>query len=121
MSEKKVLYEVVKPAQGAGSTSADYLFWCPGCKMAHGVWTKPRQTGAVWRFNGDMEAPTFEPSLLIQGTVDLTPEQHQQIMAGKSVEPKPFRCHLFVRQGFLQFLTDSTHPLAGMTVPMEKF
>jgi hypothetical protein len=29
------------------------------------------------------------------------------------------RCHIFVRDGKIQFLNDCTHELAGKTVPME--
>ena len=41
------------------------------------------------------EKPTFSPSLLSQGRV---------------------RCHMFVRDGMIQFLGDSEHSLRGQTV-----
>jgi hypothetical protein len=43
-----------------------------------------------------------------------------EIAAGR--EPSPFtctRCHSWVRAGRIQFLKDSTHKLAGQTVPLE--
>ena len=44
----------------------EFTFWCPGCKGYHGVWTQPRpEGGPVWQWNGNIESPTFHPSLLI--------------------------------------------------------
>jgi hypothetical protein len=52
----------------------------------------------VWTFNGDLERPTFEPSLLC--------DQHDPA----------HRCHLFLRQGRIEYLSDCHHALAGQTV-----
>lgn len=84
-----------------GFTSPDYLFWCPGCKFGHGVWvTHPNnRTQAMWSFNGNMEKPSFSPSILIQWG------QNQV-------------CHLFVTDGKLHYCGDSTHALAGQVVDM---
>lgn len=73
---------------------AHWMFWCPGCECAHG-WN------AKWTFDGNEDAPTVSPSLLSR--------------TGDKV------CHLFVRAGYLVFLSDCTHALAGKTVPMEPF
>lgn len=71
-----------------------YFFWCPGCQTNHRI-DSPR-----WTFNGDYEKPTFSPSLV--------------------TDPNgPNHCHLFVRDGKLEFLADSKHALAGKTVDME--
>jgi len=74
-----------------------YLFWCPGCKARHAL-NVGRQRRPVWTFSGDMENPTFSPSLLYP---DKTP-----------------RCHLFLRGGKLEFLSDCGHALAGQTVDL---
>lgn len=71
--------------------------WCPGCEDHHMV-RLDAATG--WTWNGDMERPTFTPSILVNGG------------------SQDRRCHSFVTDGAWQFLTDSTHPLAGQTVPM---
>lgn len=73
------------------------VFWCPGCEHAHVF-------DARWKFNGDMDRPTFEPSLL--NTSERGPER------------TPTRCHLYVREGRIVFLSDCTHKLAGQTVEM---
>lgn len=86
----------------------DVLFHCPGCKTQHGVWTdKPASNGARWSWNGDMERPTFSPSLLITVEWREADGMHRQV------------CHSFVREGQIQFLSDCTHALAGQTVPLQ--
>lgn len=77
-------------------------FYCPGCKMDHSVAISPAQNvvGASWTWNGDMDKPTFEPSI---GTFMGTYRQ----------------CHLFIRDGRIEFLSDCTHELRGQTVEME--
>ena len=58
-------------------------------------------TGArpVWQFNGDLNRPTFSPSI-----------------ADKRADG--YLCHSFVRNGRIQFLHDCTHALAGQTVDL---
>jgi hypothetical protein len=92
-----------------------YAFHCPGCNMSHLV----RVGGPFgWTFNGDESAPTFGPSILVQGTVPLTDDEVSRILDGGTVEPKPLWCHSFVEHGHIRFLTDCTHALAGSVVPM---
>lgn len=90
-------------------------FMCPGCGMMHHV-TVDGSRG--WTWNSDADAPTFSPSVLVQGTIPITDEEHARIMAGEKVETKPLRCHSFVRDGHIQFLNDCTHELAGQTVEL---
>lgn len=78
-----------------------YIVDCPGCKMSHQIHTE----GAVkWTFNGDMQKPTFSPSLLVRYTWG--EERTKNV------------CHSFIRNGVWQFLNDCTHELAGKNVPM---
>lgn len=82
-------------------------FWCPGCECGHQVWIAQdpkRPDGPVWSFNGNDDAPTFSPSLL--NTWEHGPER------------VPRRCHLFIRDGKIQFCGDCTHELVGQTVEM---
>jgi hypothetical protein len=84
---------------------ADVYFHCPGCKCDHGVWTqKTEMNSAVWDFNGDMDKPTFSPSIKVtyphEGITDI--------------------CHSFIKDGMIQFLGDCTHELAGQTIEMEE-
>lgn len=82
----------------------DYVFDCPGCGYSHGIRVaSPGYTGPVWTFNGDMNKPTINPSInhtMMSGTVLM------------------HRCHSFVRDGKIQYLSDCTHHLKGQTVEL---
>lgn len=84
------------------------LFFCPGCRDVHAVWQKDKPnpaTGAVWTFNGNKQRPTFSPSVLVLGYIE----------AGRNMIP---RCHSFVENGQIRFLSDCEHDLAGKTVDL---
>lgn len=97
------------------------LFFCPGCKTAHQVRVSAPAPQSNWGYNGNPDAPTFTPSVLVRGTKRITADQHRRIMAGESVTPEPLVCHSFVTDGNIQFLSDCTHELAGQTVPLPNF
>lgn len=82
---------------------AGYLFYCPGCKFPHGLNVSANEPGPRWTFNGDENKPTFEPSVLVWAS---DPAQ---------------RCHLFIRNGQIQFLDDCFHELRGQTVDLPPF
>lgn len=88
-----------------------WWFWCEGCDTHHAYTTKLGQgeTGPCWQGPGDPTAPTFSPSLLCNGN---TP--------AKDLHPHTtaHRCHLYVRNGQVQYLSDCSHHLAGRTVPI---
>lgn len=81
-------------------------FWCPGCDGAHGVVV---ESPNGWGFNGDLERPTITPSVLVNGIRNPeTPEWN-------AAHP---RCHSYVRDGRIEFLSDCEHALAGQTVDL---
>jgi hypothetical protein len=104
-------------------------FRCPGCDEFHVVSTAPRAPGPRWTWNGDTERPTFSPSILVR-TIrkNLTPAEedlYDHLMTqtgGRDMvlhDPRfSYVCHSFVVAGQIQFLADSTHHLAGQTVPI---
>ncbi len=48
-----------------------YCFECPGCKTMHEFTTNPKfRTGGVWTFNGNLDQPSFSPSLLVNKITD---------------------------------------------------
>lgn len=68
-----------------------WAFVCPGCERVH-------HCDQRWTFNGDQDdKPTLSPSVLQQTAP---------------------RCHLFLREGMIQFLDDCEHVLRGQTVPL---
>jgi hypothetical protein len=85
-------------------------FYCPGCKQKHTVafkWDERNGTLAmgnlVWRWNSSYERPTATPSYLI---TEMWRDQKRT-------------CHSIITDGQIMFCTDSTHALAGLTVPLE--
>ena len=54
----------------------------------------------MWAWNGDMERPTFTPSLLVN-------KNHPEVT-----------CHLFLTDGMIQYCGDSHHALKGQTIPL---
>jgi hypothetical protein len=77
-----------------------WLFWCPACKCGHGIPT-PR-----WGFNGNVNCPTFTPSLRRYYTDPETKQEHTT-------------CHLNVTDGQIIYHGDCPHDFKGRTVPME--
>ncbi|AOF96626.1 hypothetical protein BSY17_2629 [Sphingobium sp. RAC03] len=91
-------------------TNGGLMFWCPGCDGAHMV-TVGEGPGPRWGYNGNPDAPTFTPSVLVT---------YNGADAGVDGAP-PAICHSFVTGGRIQFLADCTHALAGQTVDIPPF
>lgn len=75
------------------------FLWCPACALPHTFVVEASQS-PVWTWDGSLEKPTFEPSLLVRGG------------------SRGITCHSFLRKGKWEFLGDSTHSLAGQVVDM---
>lgn len=76
--------------------------WCPGCNEMHVL---PWKRGG-WTFNGNTEKPTFTPSFRITGG------------SGSGDRAPEGVCHFILTDGILHFCGDSTHALAGKSVPL---
>ena len=85
-------------AVNANNKMAGWMFWCPGCECHHVYWTD-YDLYAKWEFNGNLEKPTFRPSLM-------------------NTYPDGRKCHIFVTDGRIQFLGDCYHSLANQTIDM---
>jgi Family of unknown function (DUF6527) len=81
---------------------------CPGCKESHIVTIEtPEHWG--WGFNGDFEKPTLSPSIMVRSS---------RSKEGQIYMEEFTKCHSFVTDGRIQFLSDSAHSLAGQTVDL---
>lgn len=90
----------------------DRLFFrCPGCDAVHGI-SHGSGAGPRWGWNGDVEKPTFTPSVLVTWC---EPSDNPDEFDDTSKDVKKV-CHSFVTDGRIQFLGDCTHALAGKTV-----
>lgn len=96
--------DVLFPYPDKSGETAVLAFWCPGCNCEHPYRIKPEGDSPVWGFDGNMQSPTFSPSLVC--AIDRS---------------KAKVCHLYVRNGQIEFLSDSHHELAGKTVPMVRW
>lgn len=103
---KKLKVPVASFLEHMGDGHEEYWFECPGGCGSHRIivkWgSKSGRKGPEWSFNGNLECPTFQPSLLVQWENE----------TGKRV------CHSFITNGKIQFCADSTHSLSGKTVDL---
>lgn len=90
------------------------FFWCPGCDEAHQILIAGDK---AWEFNGDYDKPTFQPSYLTWA------DPNPKAMADKKWKKyrEGFRCHSFIKDGMIEYLSDCTHKLAGQTVALPEW
>lgn len=88
------------------------LFYCPGCEEGHQIDT------AKWEFNNDFEKPTFSPSYLTW--LDPNPKADPKYDR-KGKFRNGFRCHSYIKNGMIEFLSDCSHKLAGQTVKIPEW
>ena len=84
-------------------------FHCPGCNGTHSI--KPGGENG-WGWNGSVDSPTFTPSVLV--TYPANPDAKEEFKEWRTER----RCHSFITDGRIQFLSDCTHELAGQTVDL---
>lgn len=100
-----------------------FLHWCPGCKEVHAiiVHRDPAFPGPCWTFDGNVDRPTFAPSIRITGKQAVKNDRGEwtgEWICGPDGKALDECCHYFVRAGQIEFCGDSTHALVGKTVPM---
>lgn len=98
------------------------LFDCPACHMAHGPLQITIDGHSSWGWNGSYDKPTFTPSVLVTYGMwepPVTPENFEKFQTEPWEQTQvQHRCHSFVTDGRIQFLSDCTHALAGQTVDL---
>lgn len=100
---------LLRPVIGKDPPSRGARFRCPGCDCWHVIWFEG-EGRPHWTRSGPDDAPTISPSVR-------TRFHRNGIDAPGEVGGC---CHLFIREGRIQYLADCTHSLAGQTVPMEE-
>lgn len=101
---------VIRHIDDNGDAYDGLMFACPGCASTRDGYdglhmlpiTGDGSKRPTWTFDGNLEQPTLSPSILTRS----------------SWEGVEYVCHSFLRAGVFEFLTDSTHPLAGQHVPL---
>lgn len=80
-----------------------YSHWCPACEEIHVI-------GDSWGFNGDLDCPTFTPSVKVTGI--------ETIKENGRWNGEWVVCHYFLTGGKIHFQGDCTHAMRGQTVPL---
>jgi hypothetical protein len=95
---------------GDGYGGEGFAHWCPACKTMHAfAVSKPFSNGAKWRFDGNLESPTFEPSM----NIAIGPYPY-----GEGEKPRIDRCHYFLHNGVIQYLADCTHEMTNTSIAL---
>lgn len=94
-----------------GDYHGELGFMCPGCKCRHFIYDKETVGHNIcWTFNGNYEKPTIRASILVW-------DYRKNPETGK-YDIEIDRCHSFITDGKIQFLSDCQHELAGQTIEL---
>lgn len=91
--------------QDGEQTYGALMVVCPGCQEDGGSGLHMLPVGGAvgkpnWTWNGSLDSPTLDPSILTKTGPDGS-----------------FVCHSYLRNGVWEFLEDCTHSMAGQHVP----
>ena len=95
-------------------------FFCPGCQESHTINT-------TWQITGTDERPTVAPSVLMMSGHYAPGHKPGSCWCTYKLDhpgewsPTCRRCHSFIRDGQIQFLSDCSHALAGQTVSLPPY
>lgn len=89
--------QVLQNQEGKDSLA---IFYCPACRNCHPYNINNTNPKHNWSFNGDLQSPTFSPSL--------------RVLDGKGGTT----CHLFVEQGKIKYCDDCPHSYASKTIDL---
>lgn len=96
-------------------------YWCIGCEAGHTIEVEDEK---AWTWDGNVNKPTFSPSILSMPREKLNESGKLLVQSNRGSELtdehriKTPRCHCFVKNGRIEYLSDSEHSLAGQTVDM---
>jgi len=110
------------------------MIQCLGCDNEHAINVDPtvvhrNEDGSVtphpcWTFNGDLDRPTFSPSLLVRSGKYANPEWYAKLT---SQERRDFAdrisnvCHSYIVNGQIQYLHDCTHKYVNQTIELPDY
>lgn len=90
-----------------------FIHWCPGCLEMHVL-------PDSWKFNGNLESPTFTPSFKHEGLqrVFVDGNWTGEWKRDENGSTIPFLCHYVLTSSVLNFQGDCTHALVGKSIPL---
>ncbi len=99
-----------------GDVRIRWCFMCQGCGHMHYLPTPDAHVPGdtlIWGFNGDVDKPTFSPSLMLKTGKYADPNFDDEGAPELSTV-----CHSIVTDGMIHFCGDSTHHLSGQTLEL---
>lgn len=99
-------------------------YWCPGCNQLHQI---PVEGANAWQWNRNIDAPSFSPSILVTTGHYLQGHNPEDgcWCTYQTVDPdcdfKCVRCHAYVTQGKIHFLSDCSHALKDQVVDLPDY
>lgn len=96
---RQILPKLLRVGHQHGYPAGGIGHWCPGCRIMH---VFPLDVANV----GTLRAPTYPDKLILTRGMPFT----RLVPAS--------RCHYRITAGMIEFHADSTHQLAGRTVPL---
>ncbi len=116
MTEKKQLSKYIYEEKGK------IYHYCPACDELHAAAVgAPFSNGARWQFSNP-EKPTLSPSMKVSTGHFVSSSRHSAGDCPMCDADGEYGtcgiCHYFLKHGQLEYLSDCTHKLAGMRVPL---
>lgn len=109
------MVKIKRYTEADGGYHGELAFYCPGCNERHFINDKETNIpnlpeGHIWTFNGDFDKPTIRASVLTRTYLWNEATQKHDLEAE--------RCHSFITDGKIEFLSDCMHSLAGQKVEL---
>jgi hypothetical protein len=94
-----------------GYTAGGLAHWCPACGEMHAFALDGKNaSGAQWTWDGNVEHPTFTPSMHIK-IGKYADQNWQEETAGESSV-----CHYILTAGVINYCGDCTHAMKGQSI-----
>lgn len=98
-----------------GGYHGELAFFCLGCNTEHFIndaltTISNLPESHIWTFNDDFDKPTIRASILTRIYI-----QNENT---KVYDVEINRCHSFITDGSIQYLSDCQHKLAGQTIEL---
>jgi hypothetical protein len=87
------------------SNQGIYSIYCEMCQINHHIPTVGDHP--VWTFNGDLEYPTFMPSVVVSSKYSAENNAN------------PYICHFFIKNGTIEYQGDCTHEFKNKTLSLK--
>ena len=99
-------------------------YWCPGCHTAHHISVEGDR---AWQWNRNVDLPSFSPSILVTTGHYLQGHNSEDgcwctyRQTHPECDVECVRCHAYVTQGKIHFLSDCSHPLKDQIVDLPDY